>query len=297
MIRLPADCNLQDVGLDPSEVTDVTLVRQQHGHALYRLSCSHRSFMLKYFFDPAQAIEVRGYALLSRLGVPTLPVHGHTMQALLLEDLTASRVWRLATDADVQHPETGAAIACWYRALHGAGQWLLADPHAVPEFLRREEDVLDAATLVQTGEHLQLLDNSAWRLAVEHIEALKQAIRSMPTTLTYNDFHWTNLAVSRQEHPSLQAIIFDYHLLGIGMRYSDYRNVSGALSARARSAFQHAYGPVDEREAVLDAPVAVLYALHSALQWPQLPRWALELVHEVTAGLFEAKLRRALTLL
>jgi len=114
---------------------------------------------------------------------------------------------------------------------------------------------------------------------------------------TYNNFHWTNLALSRDSLSHQRALIFDYHLLEHGMRASDYRNVSGVLGEAARAAFQTEYGPVDEREAVLDAPVAVLYALHEALRWPQLPHWALSLVNEVTTGELEAMLRRAIVVI
>ena len=134
-------------------------------------------------------------------------------------------------------------------------------------------------------------------LAAEHIEALKDGLRSLPETLTYNDFHWTNLALSRHQRPEFRAVVFDYHLLGIGLAASNCRNVGGSLGAAARAAFWVAYGAVDERAAALDAPVATLHALRVAVQRPELPRWALPLVHEVTTGELEAKLRHALALL
>jgi hypothetical protein len=264
---------------------------------LYRLIYSRQSFVLKCFAHPMQASEVSSYALLAQLDVPTLPVYGRTAHALLLEDLTTSAAWRLATPDDMQRPEVDGAVAVWYRALHEAGQTWLSNSIDVPIWLQREDERLDAAAILQIGAQLQLGIHPVWQLAAEHIEALKQAIRSNPTTLIYNDFHWTNLALSRQAPPNLHAIVFDYHLLGIGMRYSDYRNVSGAFGALAQAAFQAMYGPTDEREAVLDAPVAVLVALQSGLAWPQLPGWALELAQEATSGRLEAKLQRAISLL
>jgi hypothetical protein len=294
---LPAELDLRELGIEPSEVTSVALLRRQHGHALYRLAVGARSLVLKWFEDPARALEVRGYALLERLGVPVLPVPGRTPNALLMEDLETSPAWRLATEEDTQRRETGTAVATWYLALHEAGEHLLADTRGVPAFLRRQEDTLDAASILRTGERLGLAAYPVWALAAEHVEVLKCALRSLPVTLTYNDFHWTNLALSRRETPAPRAIVFDYHLLGIGTRYSDYRNVSGALGASAALAFRSAYGQIDEREAILDAPIAVLYALMEALERSRLPRWAAPLVGEVATGELEAKLRRALALL
>jgi len=282
-----------EVGLDPAAITAVTLLREQHGHALYRLACGRRSFVLKVFANSSDCIEVHAYALLPQLGVPVLPLYGRSATAVLLADLATDAAWRLATEDDTQQADVGAALAVWYRNLHDAGQALLGTGQPAPRWLRREDEVLQASTILQLGEQLQPT-SPMWQLAAEHIDALKGAIRSLPATLTYNDFDWTNLALSRHKSPSLRALVFDYHQLGIGMRWSDYRNVRGALGASARAAWEATYGPLDEREALLDAPVAVLHALHVALQRPQLPRWALGLVRQVTNGELAAKLRRAI---
>jgi aminoglycoside phosphotransferase (APT) family kinase protein len=220
---------VQALGLDPTRVVNVTPLKQEHGHTLYRLKSRERSFILKCFDDAQAATEVRAYALLARLGVPTLPVYGSTVGALLLEDLAASDAWRLATEADAQRADVGSAVALWYRALHAAGRALLAEPGETPGFLRREEDALSPESVLRTGEQLGLSDHPVWWLAAEHLGTLKGAIRKMPTTLTHNDFHWSNLALSRGRPSEARAVIFDYHLLGLGTRYADFRNVSGAL--------------------------------------------------------------------
>jgi hypothetical protein len=175
------------LGLDPAEVTRVELIHRKHGNHLYRVYCDAQSYVLKRFGDPAQATEVRSYTLLQSLGVPTLPVYGQARDALLLEDLGSSPVWRLAGETDVEGPETGVAIARWYMVLHSAGQKLLADSAMVPAFLRREVDALDAEAIIETGERLELADDPVWRLAADHIEPIRQAMRSLPETLTYND--------------------------------------------------------------------------------------------------------------
>lgn len=297
MEELPDSIDLPALGLDPSEVKSVALLGRHEGHTLCRVVCGGRSFVLKWFASGAENIEVQAYALLSRYGVPTLRVHGSTDDALLLEDLDASPTWRLATAADNSRAQTGTAVAEWYRALHAAGRALLANDQAAPGYLRREVDSLDIAVILWMGERLGPVGSGVWKLAAEYIEALKSAIRTLPTTLNYNDFEWTNLALSRQETPSLRAIVFDYHLLGIGPAYSDYRNVMGSLEGRAREAFQDAFGPVDEREALLDAPTSVLYGLYEALQRPRLPGWATGPLAEVASGELEQKLQRAIAVI
>jgi hypothetical protein len=119
-------------------------------------------------------------------------------------------------------------------------------------------------------------------------------MRSLPETLNYNDFHWTNLALSRRSVPSPRAVVYDYHLLGIGLRYSDCRNVVGSLGDRAASAFWEAYGPVDEREKLLDEPTSVLYALMVALRQPEFPDWAQGCLRKARNGELQKSLHRAL---
>ena len=289
--------DLSLIGLDPAKVTSIEMIHQKHGNRLYRVECGARSFVLKWFKDPVQSTEVRSYALLEELGVPTLPVHARTENALLLEDLVNSFTWRLAKEDDVERSETGVAVANWYLALHSAGREILADPARTPDFLKREIDALDAETIVETGKQLGLDHDSVWELAADHIEALKGAMRSLPEPLNYNDFHWTNLALSRRREPSFRAIVYDYHLLGIGLRYSDCRNVVGSLGHQAGSAFWETYGPVDERERLLDEPTSILFALVVALRLPKFPHWAQGCLRKARSGELERSLRCALEII
>jgi hypothetical protein len=282
------------VGIDPAEIESIDLIQCKHGDRLYRVRCGERRYVLKWFHDPVQAIEVRSYALLQRFSVPTLPLYGHTEDALFLEDLSYSPTWRLAEEADVECPETGKAVAHWYWALHAAGCELFVDPAGPSNYLGREVDALNPDTVREIGEKLSLAHDPVWGLAADHIEALKEAMRSLPETLNYNDFHWTNLALSRHTQPQLEAIVFDYHLLGVGLRYSDCRNVVGSLGERAAAAFWEAYGRVDERERILDEVTAPLYGLLVAVRMPRFPSWARGCLSMVENGELEKALRRAL---
>jgi hypothetical protein len=293
--KLPQTCDLRRLGLDPAAVARVDLVHREHGDRLYRVACGGRSLVLKWFGESERAIEVRAYTLLEALGVPTLPVHGRAEDALLLEDLAASPTWRLAEDSDAELAETGTAVAEWYLVLHAAGRRLLGGPRAAPGWLTREADALDAATVLSLGRTLRDEANPVWRLAADHAEELKAAMRALPETLNYNDFHWSNLALSRKR--PMRAVVYDYHLLGIGPAASDCRNVVGSLRGEAATAFWKTYGPVDEREVMLDAPVAVLIALSVAVQRPRLPRWATPLARQAKDGCLETSLRKALDIL
>jgi len=279
------------------------LLRDAHGHRVYRIDVGGRSAILKLAADPADVAignEQASYALLDRLGVPVLQVLGTGQGWLLLEDLDASPTHRLASEEDMSDCAVGAAVAGWYGSLHRAGRELLAAREA-PGFLTRETDPLTPSSILLTARLLGQAEAGVWRLAAESIDALKAQLERLPTTLTYNDFDVGNLALRRElasgrrmarEVPQAPgAVVFDYHLLGIGLAYSDVRNVRGSLRGDAREAFLAAYGPTDTQEELLDRPLSVLVGLHEAARRERLPRWAEPLLQSVMTGQLERDLR------
>ena len=285
----------QELGHDPTAIHRVETLSKRHGHALWRMILPEQSYILKWQPFADARIEIESYLMLQSLGVPTLPVYGYTSQALLLEDLAQSESWRLALETDMAWPATGRAAARWYKLFHQAGEELLSQGD-YPSFLTRETDVLDLSSLLNAGHTLSLDTYPVWDLAVLQIDLLKAAVAKLSFTLNYNDFHWTNLALSRNEREQLDAIIFDYHLLGVGMRYSDCRNVTGSLSGAAVPAFWNTYGDIDPREQVLDQPLAHLYALTIASQMPKIPSWAEESRTRLVNGTLKKDLLAAIEL-
>ena len=285
---------LHDLGVDPASIRRVDTLSERHGHAIWRLVTAEGSYIVKWLPEAAARVEVGGYLLLRQLGVPTLPLYGSTAQALLLEDLTRSEMWRLATPDDLTRPEVGRAVARWYRVFHDAGEALLSKGDR-PGFLAHETDELDRNSMLAAGQSLGLRDCRAWDLAVEHIELLRAAADRLSTTLNYNDFYWTNLALTSREHGP-EVVVFDYHLLGVGMRYSDCRNVTSSLSADAGPAFWEAYGSVDSREGKLDRPLATLWTLNAASRLTKFPKWAEASRDSVVEGDLERDLVEAIEL-
>lgn len=271
-------------------MTDFEVIYRKHDYTLYRVRIADASYVVKWFGGP-EHIEIPAYRLLRECGVPTLPVHGLTESAVLLEDLAASPHWRLATAEDVERAEVGRAVADWYRLFHEAGHRL---PN-LPAFLTREVDALTPESVLEIGERLEMGELPVWRFAADYLQALQDAFRAFPETLNYNDFHWTNLALTREE--PLRAVIFDYDLLGIGPVYCDIRNVLGSLGESARSAFLEVYGPVDERITVFDEPLSVLYSLQVAVRQPSLPAWAQGCAQKARDGTLERLQREAIACL
>lgn len=263
---------LAKMGLETSHVGTVELIRERHGNRLFRIALGSFSYVLKVFGNPATSAEIRAYDLLKNLGVPTLHTIAATDDALLLEDLKVSSDFRLASEDDIEKPEVGAALAHWYRILHGAGSRFRIG-QSETTFLRREIEELTPATILDLAAKIGGSDQSEWITLADNIDRIKNAAMASAETLTYNDFHWTNLALSRAEKP-IRAIVFDYHLLGLGLRYSDYRNVLSSLGHNAAAAFRSEFGETDPREKVLDDLMAPLYALAVVFRRHKFPAWA-----------------------
>lgn len=278
------------VGLDPAELSRVETLTSRHGHRVVRVWLESRSFILKSFTSRS---EVPTYNLLRDLGVPTLSLLASADRSMLLEDLAASSGWHAAGSDDLRCAEAGEAVARWYRILHDSGRQVAADP---PDFLARDVDVLSSDGINELARALQFVDRPAMKRASESIEALKKGLQSLPQTLNHNDFYWTNLALSRGDAPR-RAVVYDYHLMGVGPACCDYRNVLSVLEGDAAAAFRVTYGSLPEEHFILDRPVATLYALHEATRQPAFPRWAEALVDQVRSGEFEENLRAALILL
>lgn len=286
---------LVKMGFETSHLRTADLIQERHGNRLFRITLGITSYVLKVFGNPAASSEIRAYDLLRNLGVPTLRTIVSTNSALLLEDLEASGDFRLASVNDVETAEVGVALAHWYQTLHDVGsRFRMSQTETV--FLRREIEELTPASILDAAAKVGDSDRSKWITLADNIDRIKDAAMASAETVTYNDFHWTNLALSRDEKP-IRAIVFDYHLLGLGLRYSDYRNVLGSLGRNAASAFRSEYGEADPREKVLDDLMAPLFALLVAFRRSKFPSWAEPHLELAKTGEIHNRFKRVMQIL
>ena len=286
---------LEEMGIDTNHPEKVEPIPKSHWNRLFRISLGGSSYVLKVFGDPHASREAGAYALLMDLGVPTLRVVARTNTAILLEDLAASRQIRLAREEDAGRAEVGVALAAWYRALHDAGS-RLGTARVDLSFLWREIDELNAGSIMEVASKVGGSNRSRWATLANNIDRVKDAAKASSETLTYNDFHWTNLALSREEK-STSAVVFDYHLLGLGLRYSDYRNATGSLGPDAAAAFRSTYGETDPRERTLDDLMAPLYSLVEAFRRPRFPSWGRASLKLAEAGEIHRRFEKVLDIL
>ncbi len=191
--------------------------------------------------------------------------------------------------------EVRLALAAWYRALHCAGSRLSAD-QVGPLLSRCEIDEVTPAAILAVASSVGGSDYSRWVTLANSIDRIKDATIGSGQTLNHNDFHWTNLALSRVEE-TIRAVVFDFHLMGLGLKFSDCRNATSALGPNAAEAFWSEYGETDPIERILDDVTAPLYALVEALQRPEFPSWAEPSLQLAQTGEIHSRLDRALEVL
>ncbi|NLM79374.1 MAG: phosphotransferase [Ruminococcaceae bacterium] len=267
------------------EYNDLSLIRNKDGVSVWRINLSEGSAVMKCFDKAEYRREITNYRLLNSLNIPTLKVLACTDHALVLEDIAYSS-FRLGSIEDMQDPQIAEKIAMWYRTLHQNGR-AYASTHALYD----ECDCVTRENIDVIKEKTGTADLQVWHIIGDHFEDIQAVLQQMPRTLTYNDFHYTNLAVARD---GSAALLFDYNMLGKGYVYADIRNVCSQLGQSARTAFLTAYGRFDEFEKDVDDAVNVISGLHIACQREVFPNWGQELLDIVHNGRLLAAVERLL---
>ena len=256
-----------------------SLIRAKAGISLYRVKSEGKSFVLKVFEKQEDVREIENYRILSSLGIPTLPLLGVTQNAILLPDVEASSEYRIGMENDLSDPQIARAIAKWYRELHTKGRSFLAD-NRIPMY--DESDLITLTNLELVAEKTDTKDRDLWKVIREHFNMIRSRIDALPRTLTYNDFYWTNLVVSKDHK---KAFMFDYNLLGKGIACGDVRNVISSLSHEAADAFLEEYGNDIAGEQIrADAFIAPLVTLFLACEQEDFPSWANASLMELKNG-------------
>jgi len=255
----------------------VTQIQAKDGISVFRVESGQARYVLKVFGRPEDRREISNYTLLTALGVPVLPVVHHTESALLLPDVEVSAEYRLGVEADMSDPQVARAVARWYRTLHGAGC------RATLDGLYDETDVITWVNMDVVAEKTGTKGNRLWPALRERFPDVRRRIDALSRTLTYNDFHWTNLIVARDGSATM---MLDLNLLGKGYAYADVRNVTSSLAGEAKQSFLDEYGDdnVSADEVAADAVLSPLVALSMACKRDRFPAWAEPSLEDLNSG-------------
>ena len=265
---------------------DLTLIRQKDGVDVWRVTTDTTSYVMKCFIKKEYRREIANYEILTLLGIPILKIIAYTECSLLLEDVEHS-YYRLGTIEDINDPQIAVLIARWYKILHEKG--FQCDSI---KSLYDECDCLTIENIKAIRDKTGTSEISVWKLIEDNFTKIKSAAVNLPRTLTYNDFHYTNLVVARD---NTVALVFDYNMLGKGYVYADLRNVTTHMdSEEARTAFLSEYGIFDEKEKIVDDVISPLISLHIACQRKRFPDWGNNLLAEVKDGRLQVAVEKLL---
>ncbi len=261
-------------------------IQSKVGVHVYRVFIDKESYILKYFENQSDAREINNYKTLESLGVPTIKYFGNTQDAILLEDIKNSKKFRLGKPEDLKDECVARLIARWYKELHTKGNNI-----GNLKELYSEYDSLTYENLILVMEKSETAGNPIWNIILNNLDKLVNTTEGYINTLTYNDFFWTNLAVSSD---CKSVLMFDFNLLGRGYAYADIRNVCSALSGEAASAFMNEYGPYEKKEKIVDEVIADLHSLIEAFQRDSFPSWADSSLNNLKSGRISEKMHIAL---
>lgn len=272
-----------------SSPEEYRLVREKKGVFVYRCLFQGELAIAKYFVHEADRREIDNYRLFSEANVETVRVYALCERCVLMEDVEASAQWRMGVEEDLSDDRVARAIARWYVGLHA--------PDGGMRMRWSENDQLNR-------KNMELLQNrlpeaqTLWEYVCENLDLVEEIIQSMPSVITYNDFHWSNLAVRKDKGA---ALMLDYNLTGRGYRYADLRNVTEALSEKSGKDFMEEYERTYRRlyrreldvgwEKQADDVISPILGLINACERAEFPKWTNALKSAATDGTLLEKAR------
>lgn len=253
----------------------IDLIQNKDGVIVARVQSDEKSYIIKYFQNEDFKREIKNYQLLNALNIPTVKVFGFTDSAILMEDISQSDIFRLATKEDLDDVVIASKIAEWYKLLHTGSKDFVLEYSTE---LYDETDFITIESIEFIKEKTGTQNLLVWKLINDNFDVIVSKIKSLPRVLTYNDFYYTNLIVAKNKS---SAFMFDYNLLGKGYVYSDIRNVCSSLGEDAKKAFLESYGEFDKNEIIVDDVASMLVTLYHACQRKNSPSWANSILNEL----------------
>ena len=257
------------------QYSTIDLIQNKDGVIVARVQTDEKSYIIKYFQNEDFKREIRNYQLLDALNIPTVKVFGFTNSAILMEDVSESDFFRLATKEDLDDVVIASEIAEWYKLIHTNSKNFVKENIAE---LYDETDFITKENIEFIKEKTGTQNLPAWKLIEDNFDVVISKIKNLPRVLTYNDFYYTNLIVAKDKS---SAFMFDYNLLGKGYVYSDIRNVCYSLGEYAKKTFLETYGEFDKSEIIVDDVASVLVTLYHACQRKSFPNWANAALNEI----------------
>lgn len=250
---------LQQLGI---KLANMDLIREKDGISIYRVFINDKAFILKIIDNPKYLKEIMLYKLFEKIGLNTIQTYAMTDHCILMEDISTSKFLRLGKETDMTNPKIMYALAEWYKKLHTEGVELVKCLTNDSSFTNLTLELFNESNIKQLSRFLNLDDNRFFESMLSHLINLRNKILSFNETLCYQDFHYENLVVSKDESI---AFMFDYNMINIGYVESDLNNALWFSDEKSRCAFLENYGYVTESKIKLFYLIDIVVTLIEAM--------------------------------
>ena len=244
-----------------TNISDISEIRYKDAIFVGSVEIDNQKLVVKYFENPQHAVEIDNYKLLEKLNVPTPKIFHSSQNLLVMENLNFNPNYHLATNDDLKNLDTITALAKWYKTLHTKGKTIdVTNFYSELDFITKE-NLENLKAILPNCENLELM--------LKNIEKLLRKIKSLPLTITYNDFAEENMIAGENF-----AMMYDHNKMGKGLAYFDIQNVCFMLDENMKKAFNEEYGEIPEIEKLAYDLLIPFITLIMASKMPQFPRWA-----------------------
>ncbi len=269
----------------------IEIITNKAGVIVTRVKEKNNTYILKYFENNDDKREIQYYKLFNELGIKTIKLIAKTNDSILLEDIELSKEYRLSKKEDLESKKVIISLAKYYKNLHSKGR----------DYLKKNKEVSFYSEINSiTNENINILKDKTKYLKEEFYKNLKQLILKIEPyyknnkLITYNDFHYVNLIVSKDLK---EVFMFDYNLVGEGLRYFDLSNVLCSLNENMKEVFIKEYGEYSYLEYEINSVLSHIIALTQAFKREVFPKWAEESLDELLSDRLEKKLYKLLNII
>lgn len=258
------------------KIKNIEVIREKDGVFVARLFYGDKTCVLKHFQNEKYIREIEMYKLIKSLGIKTLDIIYFGTDYILMEDLNASKNYRLATEEDLKNPVVISNLAKWYKDLHAKGHDCnLSD-------LYYENDIIT----IENIKHLDnILSQGDIEFLLQNFDNFMKLKNKLIYTLTYNDFAVENLIVGENI-----AFMYDYNFLGKGFVYADLQNVMSMLDDENKQKFLQVYDikNISDIEKYAYKVLQTISSFIRAAQREKFPKWAERLLEKIKSDKFKS---------
>lgn len=251
-------------------LSEIIEVQSKKGVYVFQVEKQGVSYYLKYFKDLSDATEIQCYKFLAEVDIPLVEYYQCTENAILLQDMNKSELYRLGCEEDLVNENSIKSIARWFKKLHT----LTENEGVNVNFLHEETIIFKEENLMFCKEqfgHKVFFDN-----LYSNINKLNDYLLKCEKVIIHDDFYYKNFFTRKDNH---EIIVFDFNYMKKGLRSQELNFIRKAFRLRSSEAerlFVEQYGEYDSMEYDIYTLYDHIDCLFHAAKSDIFPSWGLE---------------------